>query len=227
MYAHLIKEELSEHPLFKKISKYHMEKFLPHIKILHFDDQKIVRTEHETQYNLYIVRTGILKFIYKNHHNRFLTIDILKKSDFFCEIPFPLKDQMCFQSASKIELYSIPINTFLEILAESKEALLSIFYIWSNTIWSVYTILLMKAFSSNTAQLAEVLVRLSQYFGKNYGEHTLINFPITHKELSKFIGTSRESVTKTLRTFKKLDAISYLDKKIIILNIHKLHDWMY
>jgi CRP/FNR family transcriptional regulator, polysaccharide utilization system transcription regulator len=81
---------------------------------------------------------------------------------------------------------------------------------------------LVTTLRSKTVQqrTAETLIRLGGIFGED--SNNCIDFEITKEEISKLIGSSIESVFRTLSVFKEKGLIENVDKKIKICNWQKL-----
>jgi len=72
-------------------------------------------------------------------------------------------------------------------------------------------------------RLAGTLLQLAEEHGEPHQDKsTMINFQLTNQELASLIGTSRETVNRTLNTFKRQGIIDISRQQIIILNKHKL-----
>lgn len=74
--------------------------------------------------------------------------------------------------------------------------------------------------------LCSVLIRLSNTYGKPYGnkDDILITTRLTNTELAEMIGATRESVNRMLSDLKKQNVIDYHDNLIIIKDLTYLRD---
>lgn len=68
----------------------------------------------------------------------------------------------------------------------------------------------------------DLLVYLAQKFGKIEGLKVTLKTPFTHKELSSWLGVTRETTSLQMEYLKKKGIISYKSKLIIISDIEKL-----
>jgi CRP-like cAMP-binding protein len=75
-------------------------------------------------------------------------------------------------------------------------------------------------------RLALMLMKM----GERMGEHTKggikINLQLTHEEIANMVGTSRQTVTSLLNTFKQEKSIVYEGRTIRIVNPDKLAKWV-
>lgn len=66
-------------------------------------------------------------------------------------------------------------------------------------------------------RLAELLLRWSS-MGRQTSEGTLIQIPLTHEQIAAFLGTSRETVTRTFRDLKSRHLIAMHGAAVTLLN---------
>ena len=71
-------------------------------------------------------------------------------------------------------------------------------------------------FRDVNAKLAELLLQLSEDYGVDDSRGTLVAVKITHQEMANLIGSTRETVSLTLSTFKRKNLIMTEGRKVII-----------
>src|SRR5690606_22370664 len=64
--------------------------------------------------------------------------------------------------------------------------------------------------------LCSMLIRLSNTFGKPFGDGILITTRLTNNELAEMIGATRESVNRMLSDLRKQNVIDYHNSLIVI-----------
>jgi len=72
--------------------------------------------------------------------------------------------------------------------------------------------------------LCSMLIRLSNTYGKPFGDGVLITTRLTNNELAEMIGATRESVNRMLSEFRKLGVIDYHNSLIVIKDLDYLRD---
>jgi CRP-like cAMP-binding protein len=77
-------------------------------------------------------------------------------------------------------------------------------------------------FRDVTSKLAELLLNLADEYGVEDSRGTLVALKITHQELANLIGSTRETVSLTLSTFKKKKLITTEGRKVIISDAESL-----
>jgi CRP/FNR family cyclic AMP-dependent transcriptional regulator len=77
-------------------------------------------------------------------------------------------------------------------------------------------------FRDVTSKLAELLLGLAEEYGVEDSRGTMVALKITHQELANLIGSTRETVSLTLSTFKKKKLICTEGRKVIISDAESL-----
>jgi CRP/FNR family transcriptional regulator len=72
--------------------------------------------------------------------------------------------------------------------------------------------------------LCSMLIRLSNTYGKPFGDGILITTRLTNNELAEMIGATRESVNRMLSDLRKQDVIDYHNSLIVIKDPMYLRD---
>jgi CRP-like cAMP-binding protein len=71
-------------------------------------------------------------------------------------------------------------------------------------------------FRDVTSKLAELLIKLAGEYGVDDARGTMVALKITHQELANLIGSTRETVSLTLSTFKRKKFICTEGRKVIV-----------
>jgi CRP/FNR family cyclic AMP-dependent transcriptional regulator len=71
-------------------------------------------------------------------------------------------------------------------------------------------------FRDVTSKLAELLIKLAGEYGVDDARGTMVALKITHQELANLIGSTRETVSLTLSTFKRKKYICTEGRKVIV-----------
>lgn len=178
-----------------------------------------ILSSSDVQDSFFIVKNGILKLSSNRDRGQLFTIDYLKKHDCFSDIHQCYShNNISLSCLSEVELISLPLNKVLSLCQKNSDTMQDFVRFLSNQYSFLYTLLFSQVFHTNTGKLVHVLFRLASRFGKDHGMYTLINRPFTHRELARFVGTSREAITKSISWLKQHSLISYLNKKIVILD---------
>jgi len=75
-------------------------------------------------------------------------------------------------------------------------------------------------------RLALMLMKMGERMGEQTKNGIKINLQLTHEEIANMVGTSRQTVTSLLNTFKQEKIIVYEGRTIRIVNPDKLAKWV-
>ncbi|TYO97207.1 CRP-like cAMP-binding protein [Desulfallas thermosapovorans DSM 6562] len=75
-------------------------------------------------------------------------------------------------------------------------------------------------------RLALMLIKMGERMGEQTKNGVKINLKLTHEEIANMVGTSRQTVTSLLNTFKQERSIVYEGRAIRIVNPDKLAKWV-
>lgn len=73
-------------------------------------------------------------------------------------------------------------------------------------------------------RFVDLLVYLSQKYGRTVQGKTLIDLPLSRQEIADFIGSTQETAIRLIGKFKKMDVIEVDKKKIVIPSQERLHE---
>jgi len=75
-------------------------------------------------------------------------------------------------------------------------------------------------------RLALMLMKMGDRCGKETKNGIILDVQLTHEEIASMVGTSRQTVTSLLNTFKQEKSIAYEGRTIRILDPDKLGKWV-
>ncbi len=75
-------------------------------------------------------------------------------------------------------------------------------------------------------RLALMLIKMGERCGQPTKDGIILDVQLTHEEIASMVGTSRQTVTSLLNTFKQEKSITYEGRTIRILDPDKLGKWV-
>jgi CRP/FNR family transcriptional regulator len=78
------------------------------------------------------------------------------------------------------------------------------------------------ALSDTFSRTAQILIRLSQQYGRPVAGGIQIDVDMTRQDLANLVGTTRETVSRVLSSMKKDKVLDFSDQQIIILDVKRL-----
>lgn len=184
----------------------------------------VIFMEGEPGEGFHFVKSGKVKIIKMTDDGREHIIHILGPGDLFAEVllfnnrPYPAT-----AIAGEDARVGIIKNSDLERLVLTNNALaLQIIKALSQRLLYAQQKIKNLALNDVTARTAETLLRLGRQHGKQTANGLEITLDLSRQDLASLVGTTRETVTRTLSVLKKDGLIEFDGHQLIIINPQKL-----
>jgi CRP-like cAMP-binding protein/FixJ family two-component response regulator len=178
--------------------------------------------EGQHQNYLYFIAKGQVKTFKSNNDGKELITGLHGPGEFIGFVPL-LENKPNNESAIVVkdaEIYLIPQQDFLTMIYNNKEIAKKFISILSNNLYEAENTMFELAYQSVRQRVAAVLVKLNHTEGQNGKGQYTISLP--RKEMSRMVGTSTESLNRTLADFKDEGLIEILDKGVKVIEHNKL-----
>ena len=218
-------EYLKQVPLFSDLPAEVLKRIDAVVLERNYKKGESIFLEGEPGEGLHFVRTGRVKIVKTAEDGREHIIKFLKAGEIFAEVllfnhlPYPAASVAV--EDSRVGLIR---NEDLEklILENNALALLLIRSLSQRLLYAQQKIKEL-ALQDVPARTAELLLRLSREQGKrDAAGKPLLELPESRQELAGLMGTSRETLSRTLSDFKKRKLISMVGNCIVLLQEEKL-----
>lgn len=221
----VIKDLLREFPIFQGLSDYEIDPIVDLSKHQIFKNGSHVFMQGDKLTNVYFIYQGHVKVYKTDINGKEQIINILKPLDMFPHQGFFRKDDYPAH-AEAIEdtiLVYIPIQNFEEILIAYPDVCIKLFRVLGELIVDLQARLGEKILNNLYEQIIKLLLRLVKTHGSEIDKNNYkINTSLTNRELANMIGSSRETVSRTLTELKRKDCVSRNDKNKLIINVEKI-----
>ncbi|MEH7301522.1 Crp/Fnr family transcriptional regulator, partial [Neobacillus drentensis] len=152
-------------------------------------------------------------------------VAIAKKGEMFPHVGFFRKgDYPAY--AEVIEpstLIAVPISKFESVLIENPELCIKVFKVLGEKIVDLQNRLEEQILNNTYEQIIKLIIRLAQKHGQEKGDGTiLLKSEFTNKDLANMIGTTRETISRTLTKMKKDELIEVDEEGNMIVDIEIL-----
>lgn len=203
-----------EHEILKNITK-----------LKKFKKDEIIFFEGEKGNYIYIIKKGKVKMLKMNQDGDEQILNIFKKDDMIGEVViFDKEDYPATAIAlSDIQLYVINSQSLSQIFLEHPQITLKVMKVISSRLRRAQQRIKDFGLKDSKKRLASLILHLSKKHGnKNSNEKIQIKFFLTQQELANMIGTTRETVSRSLKSIEKDGIIDTSRKEITINSIEKL-----
>ncbi|MDY0407874.1 Crp/Fnr family transcriptional regulator [Virgibacillus soli] len=222
-----IHDLLTSFALFKDLSAGELEPILDIAQHRPYRKGQHVFLQGDLLTNVYFIHQGSIKIYKTDMNGREQIVNVLKSGDMFPHQGFFRKDNYPAHaevSEDAILIY-IPINQFENVLVTHPEICVKLFKVLGDIIVNLQTRLEEKILDSTHEQIIKLLLRLSQSHGEKIAEGKFrFTAMFTNRELANMIGTSRETVSRTLTKLKKQDLVCNDENGHIIIDFPNLHE---
>ena len=211
-------------PLFRDFEPAELSELAQLITTRRFGKHQTIFREGEPGQSFYLILSGSVAIVHVVPDGRETILSILKERDFFGEMSI-------FESALRaasvrtltdVEVGIIDRNDFLALIDRSPRIGRLLVTALSDRLRAAN-----KLISSTTSQdirsrLAALLINLGQNFGEPTPQGLRITLRLTNQEMANMIGTTRETVNRTLNRFWDEHVIDMRTAHVVIADQEKL-----
>ncbi|RDU36390.1 Crp/Fnr family transcriptional regulator [Neobacillus piezotolerans] len=211
MKAEAIKEVLSWFTIFRELEGHELDKIAEISLSREFDKGTHVFMQGDPLKNVYFVSNGKIKIYKSDINGKEQIVSIQKKGDMFPHVGFFRRgDYPAYSEVlEKSTLVIVPIAEFEKVLIDNPELCIKLFRVLGEKIVDLQNRLEEQILNNTNEQIIKLLVRI----GKNHGTvqengEIFLKAEFTNRDLANMIGTTRETVSRTLTKLKKDNLIN-------------------
>jgi len=211
--------------IFSKLNETELDYILNSMTIKTYPANEVIFYEGDVPDGLYLVKRGRVKISLIDERSREITLSILREGSFFGEMA--LFDESprsaTVQTMEETEFFILTKSYFLQLIEQSSTIAKNILKEMSTRLREADDQIRNLALFDVAGRLANILINLVKKEGVVLKNKDMAVVPRpSQQELANMIGSSRETVSRVLNTFKKKGIISISRKQIIIHHIGKL-----
>ena len=220
-----IKKVLSEFMLFKELDNYELTKIANISIAREWKKQSHVFLQGDPLENVYFIYDGKIKVYKSDIHGKEQIVAIMKKGEMFPHVGFFRKgDYPAYAEVLEPStLIAVPISKFESVLIEYPELCIKVFKVLGEKIVDLQNRLEEQILNNTYEQIIKLIIRLAQKHGKELEDGTIqLKSEFTNRDLASMIGTTRETISRTLTKMKKDELIEVDDHGDMIVDIEIL-----
>jgi CRP-like cAMP-binding protein/FixJ family two-component response regulator len=201
-------------PDFQKLSDKRLSRIYRKKEFIFFEGQQ--------PNHLYFIAKGQVKTYKSNNLGKEFITGLHKEGAFIGFVPL-LENKPHNESAivvKEAQIYLIPHQDFLTMIYTNKEIARKFISMLSSNLYEAENTMFELAYQSVRQRVANILIKLDPNSADGNGIHSSIS--VARKDLSKMVGTSTESLNRTLADFKDEGLIEIQEKEIKIVQRPKL-----
>jgi len=194
-------------------------KSLEHIFLIRtYRKNQVIFLEEETGKHMYIVLSGKVKVTKSTAGGRESILTIHRPGDFFGEMAL-LDGKTSPASVAAMEdckIATITAADFGRYFMTNQKVVAQIIQVLCARLRHVWGQIQELSYSSAEARIRAGILQLARRHGVPDARGIIVDLKITHQELAEMVGTSRETVTRTLARLQK-DGILVVEHRRMIL----------
>ncbi len=201
---------LSRVPLFKELSLDELAPFVEVAQARFYKQKMYVFMQDDRLDRVFFIHTGKIKIYRSDFSGKEQIISILEPGEMFPHAGFFRNGKYPAHAEvlEECQLIVIPIDKFEEILISYPELCIKIFKVLGEKIVDLQGRLEAQVLHNTYEQIILLLIRLCKSNGEKIEKHYKLTTQFTNRELANMIGTSRETVSRTMNHLKKKDNIT-------------------
>ncbi|WP_070119792.1 Crp/Fnr family transcriptional regulator [Bacillus marinisedimentorum] len=226
-HHHSIKSLLQKMHIFKELSDTELDPILNISYPRQFKKRTLVFMQGDPLDKVYFIYSGSVKIYKTDMTGKEQIVSILQAGDMFPHVGFFRKGD--YPGHAEIledaTLIVIPIEEFENIIMTYPDISIKLFRVLGEKIVDLQNRLEEQILSNSYEQIIKLLLRLSKNHGVEIeGGKFQLTTNFTNREMANMIGTSRETVSRTLNGFKKNGIITIEENGFFIIDSVRLKD---
>jgi len=191
-------------------------------EVFKYSEKDIVYNEGYSSNLIYLVLKGVVKAYKLDEQGKELTTAIFKEDDLFGYTSFThnLPYQETAKAIQDIELVGIPKSELKNIIDNNHRVALELLELLNDNITGIKKQLVQMAYSSASKKTAVTLLK----FANKLNTRPEDSIKISRTDLASVAGIAKETLIRTISSFKKQGIIEVEDRSIRILDIQKLQN---
>ena len=167
--------------------------------------------------SMFIVVEGLVKLVSVSDRGGETILHILKPGEMFGELLFS-EERRAFDAIASTEVLVtvIPRKSFEEIMASVPAIARNFIRLLSRRLTRVEQGFAGFGHTRSYQRLGKVLLQLGREHGVETSKGTVISLRLTHEDLAKLIGTTRETVTTQVNRFRRMGLLKREGRHFIL-----------
>jgi len=197
--------------------------------VVHYPKGHVLFSAGEIADRVYLIESGWVKIYRLSADGRRVTVGSMRSPGEMMGLAETLwgGERTCFAGAiNNVSLVTLSKNKFEELLFQQPLLAIKVAKLLGARMREAESIIHEMVCWQAPGRLAMMLLKIGEKCGQESNKGIKINLPLTHEEIACMVGTSRQTVTSLLNTFKQEKSIILEGREINIVNPDKLAKWI-
>lgn len=196
---------------------------------VHYPKGHVIFAAGDISDRVYLIESGWVKIYRLSAEGKRVTVGSIRSQGEMMALTETLLgvERTCFAGAiSDVSMVVMTGHKFEELLAKHSFLAITVAKLLGARMREAEALIQEMVCWQAPGRLALMLMKMGEKMGEPTAGGVRINLCLTHEEIASMVGTSRQTVTSLLNTFKQEKSISFEGKAIKIENPDKLAKWM-
>ncbi|WP_071394548.1 Crp/Fnr family transcriptional regulator [Bacillus tuaregi] len=207
-------------PLFNELSDNETANIYKIAQYRIYKPKKYICMQGTPLTKIFILHSGKVKFFRSDSLGREQIMSFLEAGEMFPYVGFfrSGKHPATAKVIEEVHMTILPIYQFEKILLSNPEMCIKLFNILGEKIVDLHARLEEQILHNTYEQIILLFIRLCKSNGVKYGDYYKLTTHFTNRELAHMIGTSRETISRTVNLLKKKGFLRLDEDGYLILN---------
>ena len=223
------RQALQKVPLFESLNEQELNLLGNVSSVKGFDKNQTIIQKSDEGDTFFSIISGKVKVILSDEEGKEYIVGILKPLEFFGELALlDGEPRSAYVVAlERTDVLVLKREDFLHLIITNPELCIKIVGVLGRRLRKANEHIESLVFLDVCGRLARLILDLGEQQGKRTDDGTLIEIEYSRTELANLIGTTRETLTRALKTLETMGYIAIRKNKIIITNEPGLRTRMY
>lgn len=126
------------------------------------------------------------------------------------------------EAFTKAQLTLAPLNRFIDFFKENPDISQDLAFEVMKRLDRILKRLEYAVFGNACQKVASIILVLNEAFGEKVGRGSVIQVPLTHRDIASIVGITRETVSIEIKKLERKGIVSYQGRHLVIKNMEKL-----
>lgn len=197
--------------------------------VIQYPKGQIIFAAGDTADRIYLIEEGFVKIYRITADGRRVTVGSMRHPGELMGLAETLYhgERTCFAGAiNDVTIVVVRKNRFEELLEQHPTIAIKVAKTLGVRMREAEGIIHEMVCWQVPGRLAMLLLKMAERAGVETDYGTKIDLRLTHEEIACMIGTSRQTVTSLLNTFKQEKSIAIEGREMYVLDVEKLNKWI-
>lgn len=201
-----------------------LDLFFLQFKQSYYKKGEVILRADEVPPGVFYLRTGYVRDYTLSKDAEELCLIIYKPGDIF-PIPWVIINkphEHYLEAMTRVEIWYSPKEQFLQFIKTNPKVLFELTSRISTRLSGLLDRMKYLVFGNAYAKVCSILLICGERFGRTSGNSTIIQVPLTHKDIATLVGLTRETTSRQIIKLFKKKILSQKNHLIVIENPKKL-----